>query len=703
LAVEAALSPGARERAWSLARAVPVWAWLVGLVALSTAIRYVLTRQTVAPWIMVDELIYSELAKSFAATGHFLVRDHTTGSYGYVYPILIAPAWAVFKAVPDAYAAAKGINSLVMSLACVPAYFLARRVLGQWLALAAAALAVAIPSMVYTATLMTENAFYPLFLTVVLVLVIWLERPTVTNTLVLLGLVLLAYLTRQQAIALVPAILTAPLLLAGREAFRRYQLMYSIVAAGVLVVVVEQLARGRSVFGILGAYQVASTSHYSVGEVTRWFLYHVSELDLSLGVLPFAALLVLAFGLRGLGRQEKVFVAAAVAVSFWLVLEVAIFASEQSFRVEERNMFYVAPLFLIALLVWIDRGLPRGTVWATAAIILAAALPGALPYSRYIGLNAISDTIALLPLGWLVEQGLGLDDVGLVVVFISAAAGLLFLFVPRRYALVLPVLVLVYFAVSQASIESKHHQQSLEALFGGISSPPLHLDWIDRKVGSDAKVAAVWTGNTDKHTIWENELFNRSVGTIYRTGEELPGGLAQTPVTVSRATGDLLAAGRTVRAQYALADTSLALKGTVIGRDVPKRMVLYRVDGPLRQISRVSGLYGDTWSGKDVTYTRLDCTGGTLTLQLQSDPNLFTRPNVVTASSSGLRDGTGLASATVPVSGTTTMRVPLSPVDGRCVVRFHVKDTAVPAVVLGPPNTDTRKLGVHFNRFAYHP
>jgi hypothetical protein len=359
LAVEAVAPGGARERAWSLARAVPVWAWLVGLVVLSTGIRYAFTRQTVAPWIFVDELIYSELAKSFAAGGHFLVRDHATGSYGYVYPILIAPAWAAFKAVPDAYAAAKGINALVMSLAAVPAYFIARRILGQWLSLAAAALAVAIPSMVYTSTLMTENAFYPIFLTFVLVLVVWLERPSVGNTLLLLGLVLLAYLTRQQAIALVPAILTAPLLVVGREALRRYALMYWIVLGAALLVVIEQLARGRSVFGILGAYQVASTSHYSVGEVTRWFLYHVSELDLSLGVLPFAALLVLAFGLRGLGRPQKIFVAAAVSVSFWLVLEVAVFASEQSFRVEERNMFYVAPLFLIALLVWIDRGLPR--------------------------------------------------------------------------------------------------------------------------------------------------------------------------------------------------------------------------------------------------------------------------------------------------------------------------------------------------------
>ncbi len=534
MAVETAVPARAVDRASSLARAIPVWAWLTGIVVLSTCIRYAFTRQIVAPWIMVDELIYSELAKSFAASGHFLVRDHATGAYGYVYPILIAPAWAVFRAVPDAYAAAKGINSLVMSLAAIPTYFIARRVLGTWLSLAAAAFAVAVPSMVYTGTLMTENAFYPVFLAAVLTLVVWLDRPTPANTAILAGLCLFAFLTRAQAIALGPAILTAPLLLVGREAFRRYRLMYLLAVGGAILVVAEQVARGRSVFGILGAYQVAGSSHYSVGEVTRWFLYHVSELDLSLGVLPFAALLVLALGLRALPRPEKVLISATVAVSFWLVLEVATFASEQSFRVEERNMFYVAPLFLIALLVWIDRGLPRGTVWATAGIIVAAALPGALPYSSLIGLNALSDTIALIPLGWLVEQGLGLDDVGLVVVFVCAGAGLLFLLIPRRYALVLPLLVLVYFAVSQASIQAKHHQQSLESLYGGISAPPLHRDWIDRTVGSNAHVAAVWTGNTDKFTIWENEIFNRSVGTVYATGPPLPGDLSETPVTISR-------------------------------------------------------------------------------------------------------------------------------------------------------------------------
>ena len=52
---------------------------------------------------------------------------------------------------------------------------------------------------------MTENAFYPIFLFVVLVLVRMLERPTRLNQLGLLALCVVAYETRQQALALFPA------------------------------------------------------------------------------------------------------------------------------------------------------------------------------------------------------------------------------------------------------------------------------------------------------------------------------------------------------------------------------------------------------------------------------------------------------------------------------------------------------------------
>src|SRR5207247_4114255 len=84
--------------------------------------------------------------------------------FGPGYPLLSSPAYALFTDAAHAYAAAKAIGSLVMSLAAVPAYLIARRVLGRPLSVAAAVLAVVIPSMAYTSVLMTENAFYPAFL-----------------------------------------------------------------------------------------------------------------------------------------------------------------------------------------------------------------------------------------------------------------------------------------------------------------------------------------------------------------------------------------------------------------------------------------------------------------------------------------------------------------------------------------------------------
>jgi hypothetical protein len=693
----------ARATALELVRSVPAWVWVAALVVVSTGIRYVLARRAVAPWIMVDELIYSELAKSFAGSGHFLVREHATAAYGIVYPLLIAPAWAIFNAVPDAYAAAKAINAFVMSLAAIPAYFLARRMLSTPLALGAAVLTVAVPSMVYTGTLMTENAFYPVFLLTMLATVVWLEKPTPALTAAVLALIGLAYLTRAQALAFGPAILTAPLVFnwtqrRGWRSLREYRLMYAVVAAAAILILAVQGARGRSPLGVLGAYEVAGQTHYRFWEVFRWFWYAVGELDLSLGVVPFAALIVLTVIARGQDRRVQAFIAAAVPTAFWLVLEVSAFASVHQLRVEERNTFYVAPLFLIALLVWVDRGAPRPGPIAGIAALAAGALPGVLPYEHLINLNAVSDTIGLLPIWSLHSALFPIEQVALVVTLSCIAAAALFVTVPRRYALVLPLLVLVYFAVSQKPIEGKHRAASLGALFAGITNP--HRDWIDRAVGSDAQVAAIWSGNTDRYAIWENEIFNRSVGKVYDLGSTLSGDLPETRLTVDKRTGIMSANGRPVRSRYLLTDSSVEIDGTVVARDARKGMFLYRLFGPLRQTSYVTGLYPqDTWSGATVKYTRLDCGGGSVTVQLQSDPGLFTKPQTVVATAGGREVGR----VQVAPTATRLLTAPLVRDHRTCTVTFTVSPTAVPAVVTKGVNTDPRELGIHFTRFSYHP
>jgi Dolichyl-phosphate-mannose-protein mannosyltransferase len=701
-ATRATTASDKRVAALSLVRAIPAWAWLTLLVVVSAAIRFALSRQAVAPWIMVDELIYSELAKSFAASGQFLIRNHSTAAYGIIYPALIAPAWAAFKAIPDAYAAAKAINSLMMSLAAIPAYLLARRMLSMPWALGAAVLTVSLPSMVYTGTLMTENAFYPIFLFAVLAVVVWLERPTATTTLWVVALVALAYLTRAQALSFGPAILTAPLLYVwaqrrGWRSLRDYRLMYGLVIAGGLLVVIVQVARGASPLGILGAYQVAGETHYEFWQVVEWFWYQLGVLDLSLGVVPLAALVVLAAVARGQDRRVQAFLAASIAVSFWLLLEVAAFASVHQLRVEERNTFYIVPLFLIALLVWIDRGTPRPARIVAVAALAAAALPGVLPYQRLITTNAVSDTLTLLPIWSLQTSLFPLEQTALVVVLACMCAAGLFVLVPRRYALVLPALILVYFAVSQKPIEGKHKAASVGALYAGIT---LARDWVDRDVGHDEAVTTIWSGQTSPYAIWENEIFNRSMRRFYFLHSQLAGDLPEQKVKVDPQTGVMSSGGKPVHSRYALTDSSVELDGKQIEQDPRTGMTLYETSGPLRQVSQVTGLYPeDTWSGRYASYTRLGCHGGELRVGLQSDPGLFTKPQTVIARIGGQE----AARVQIPAGGQAELVVPLPRGERVCNVDFEVSPTAVPAEVTKGFNQDVRELGAHFSRFLYKP
>jgi glycosyltransferase involved in cell wall biosynthesis len=681
---------------------VPPWAWLTALVVVSAVFRYGLSRRVVAPWIMVDELIYSELAKSFAATGHFLIRDVHHGAYGVVYPLLVAPAWRAFASVPDAYAAAKTIGSILMSLTAIPTYFLARRVLPPLWSLLAAVLAVAVPSMMYTGTLMTETVFYPLFVAVALALVLALERPTTARQVILLAACLLAFLTRSQAIVLIPAVATAPLVLAWLDRRRivrvvsEFRVVYGTLVAAVLGVLVVQLARGRSPFDVLGSYSVTGHADYKIDQVLKWLLYHVAELDLYLGIIPFAALLLLVPLGRSLDRRLRVLLAAALPLTGWLALEVAAFASALSPRVEERNLFYVAPLFFVALLAWIQRGLPRPARPAAIAAIVAAVLPGALPYHTLIATSAQSDTLALLPLWWLQETVVGLDTIGVVVVAAAAALALVFLLISPRYALVLPALVLAWFVFATERIERFDHgfpKASIGALYQGITATP--RDWVDATVGRDANVAFLYSGSKPKEqplTLWENEFFNRSIGPVYDLRQQSMGSLPETKVH-QRADGVLLLPdGRPVRTRYVLSDDTVQLAGEIIGRDEFRGMLLRQTDeGLLAIATRVTGLYPDTWSGPRATYTRLRCRGGTVTAVIESDVNLFDRPQTVSAAG---------RSVTFDPKDVARLTVPLRPRNGVCRVTFTVTPTAVPAIARG--TGDGRRLGARFVEFNYH-
>jgi hypothetical protein len=686
-----------------LARAVPAWAWLAGIVLVSFLARAWLARAMVAPFVFVDELIYAELAKNLADSGQRLVRGVPAGGYGVVYPLLIAPAYAIFDRVPEAYTAVKTINSLVMSLAAVPAYFLARRVVPTPYALGAAALTVLVPSMAYTGTVLTENAFYPVFLTAVLMLVLALERPTLGRQALLLGAIGFALATRLQAVALVPALLTAPLLLAlferSTERARRLWPTFVVVGAATLLVVLGQLARGRPISELLGAYAVVVDADYDVGEALRYLLYHWAELDLYVGVVPFAATIVLVALARTLDPPLRAFLAATLAVSFWLLLVVAVFAAQFADRIQERNAFVVAPLFLIALLAWVQRGAPRPLVPAVAAAIVATLGILAIPFERFIDVSAQSDTLMMLFWWWVQDFTGGLEWIAEIAVMGALVAAGLFLAVPRRFAWVLPVLVGAYFVVTFEPIWRGPHgivKASQGALFQGIRGVP--RDWIDRAVPKGQEVAVLYTGRPDRFTVNQNEFFNRRVGQVYYTSRPTDGGIGEQRISVGAKGVVRTDDGRAVAPSFVLADGSTEPVGRAVARDplIPWGMTVWRVDRPLTLAkTRIQGLYpDDTWSGRTVTWSRDRCRGGTLTVSITSDERLFRgRAQEVRADSGD--------SVVVLPNRTSFLSVPVQPdARGVCRARFTVTPTAVPQDVL-PDSEDPRVLGAHFNTFSF--
>src|SRR5262245_22219053 len=173
--------------------------------------RYWLARAVKTPWILVDEFLYAEEAKSFAANAHYEIRGATGPILSYLYPALISPAWLA-RSMTTTYALAKAINAVLMTLVAIPVYLWGSRIASRWWALVAVALTLLIPAFFYTGELMTENAFFPAFVTAAFAIALVLERPTLARQALMLAAFLLTVAVRFQGLVLLAVLVTAILL-----------------------------------------------------------------------------------------------------------------------------------------------------------------------------------------------------------------------------------------------------------------------------------------------------------------------------------------------------------------------------------------------------------------------------------------------------------------------------------------------------------
>jgi hypothetical protein len=617
-----------RDRFEALSRvrphAVPLGLGL--LLGIAALVRLWLTRDIPAPWIMMDEVVYSELAKSFAASGEFLIREYPTSLFT-LYAILIAPAWA-WDSVDTAYTLTKAINVGLMTAAAVPVFFWARRIASPGYGLLATALVLAMPAYVYTGMVMTENAFFPAFILAAFAIALALERPTLVRQGLVFGAIAIACAVRIQGLVLLamlpPAVLVKVLLdlraagiaLAVRPflaGLSRYWISLSAVALLAVGYLVVQRARGEPLATGLGAYEITGETPYSVSAATRWFLYHLGEIALSVGILPVSALIV-CFGVAARWKAdstpaERAFLAVAVS-SVLVVAQVAVYASQFSFRVEERNMFHVAPLFFVALVLWLYRGLPRPPALTAIAMLVPAALLVMIPFETLFNVSLLSDSFGLIPLFRLTQRlAGGAEEVRLLLGLGLVGAGVLFAVFPRRLAAVLvPASLIVFLLVSSVSVFRAVRFQSVGA---GAAPQTTDPSWIDHTIGTDPRAAFLYTQEIgpNPHIFWQTEFWNRGVGSVYQVQVEAPGNPGSGS-TVDPRTGRILVINPRGRfpPEFTVADSDVPIVGDVVARD--GLLTLSRVNPPLRLVDQTGGVHADGWMGGDAAYNYYNAPDG---------------------------------------------------------------------------------------------
>ena len=572
--------------------------WLAVIVGLSTIVRVAIGLGVHSPWILPDEILYSDLARSIAGGDVPAVRGVSAVGWGVVYPTLIAPAWAIFGDPVWQYHAALAINALVMSSAAIPAYLLARLFVPRRDALVVALLTVLVPSMAYTGVVMTENAFYPAFLWSVFLTARAIRRPSVASQLLALAGVAVLSATRIQGVVLggVLVVGIALYVLAGPRSERRAYLVRiapTLVAVGAVLAVAVAALVARGPNASLGS-RSGTFDALRPGEVPEWFAYLLGGLVLYVALIPAAgSVVVIARGIRRRAPEpERLFASIALPSLVALPLMVALVSASIDVdgreNLNERYVFYLVPLLFLGLAVWIRAGLPRPRVLAGVAVGLCAVLALLVPVDRF-EYNAGFQSPGLLP--WL-AFGSRIALALAVAVFLVVAAVLWLKTRADSTSRLWAVVGIWMTLVAALTIGDNSHLSSIAArAFDGRPA-----NWVDRAVPPGERVAVVWRQALKReepeavgYWLMVTEMFNPSVGEVYRVGPDTyyEDVLPTVPVIARAGSGRLeRAGGSSLDARYVLVTCRWPVVGRVVATAPYGALQLVEASAPLRLAPR---------------------------------------------------------------------------------------------------------------------
>ena len=577
------------------------------MVAVSTAIRSLAARGVGSPWIAPDEIIYALLGRALYQSGELSILGAETGFYSLLYPALVGLPLSIADA-ETGHRVLHVLQALVVSCTAIPVYLWGRTLAGKGPALAAAALTLALPTLGYSALVMSEALFLPVATLALWALARALEQPTAGRQALLAVAVTAALATRLQAVVFIPVVVTAVLVKAALDrellVVRRFAVVLgTIVVAGLALAV----AAGS---GALGAYAAAGEGSYDLGAAARYVGYHAGGVVLISGIVPALALFLLwgtSVRSRETPRALRAFLAVTLAYIPWLVLEVGVFASREIGHLAGRDLATAAPLALLGFVVWLDLGAPRPQPLTTIVALATAAGLLVVPIRRLADAETIHDTLELIPL-----ERLAPGSRELAFALAVAAAIALFTLIPRRAtALLVPIVFVLLVAVSTIAAREAARQSALRetALLANVPT------WVD-DAGIEG-VAYLYAGEPRWTVVWQHLYWNRSIDEVWAlAGSEVPGPLPQQAV-FPRADGRLASAAGLLDAPGVVAPTNITLVGERVAEIRQQGMlasglVLWRPDPPARAASVSAGVLANGDMPAPATFTVFDCGEGQL-------------------------------------------------------------------------------------------
>jgi hypothetical protein len=629
------------------------------LVGVAAGLRALLATRIPTPWIFVDELVHSDLARSLEEHGSFLVRGHHV-TVSFVYPALIAPAWAA-GSMGTTYALAKTIGAVVMSLAAVPVYLWGRRFLSARGALGAAGLTLCLPVFVLTGTLMTENAFLPAFLLALYAIALALERPTLGRQAFVVVAIALAVATRVQGLILVPILVSAVVLDAVlARSWRRVLavwLLGAAIAGTALVYVLAKVAAGSPVFA-LGVYAGVRTAGYSAGGEAKWLAYSAGELALALGVIPLLALCAVLSRAREANMAERVFLAVAAPAVVWSLLLGAVSAAWEPLGLKERYMVHAAPAAFLALLLWLERGAPRPR-WLAGPAAVAVTLVAVLPLrTLFAEPSLLGNDFGLIPFLRVAHAFDSVTAARVLAAVGALAAVVLFLLVPARLAWALPIAVGAFLLASSVPVFTTYRSEARV-----LRQPD--PSWVDEAAGRNADVVFLNTANFEPETIegrivqafepvWETEFWNRSFRGVVSLGLQEPAPLPQEATVLDWSTGRIVG----LRSEYVLARPRFRVAGKALG--LRGDLELFRTDGPVGLASAIEGVDAQGRMRGHASFSGW-VAARVLRVYMSSGPAVVRAGTLEAAPGGGARIARQTAKLVVRRGGVTEVRLPRPP------------------------------------------